>query len=337
MKQAAIFRAMMGALVGSAAFIALLVAGPAQSVSVTIDASACANWTWNSATRTLSCDTVQPPPAPAGAPTGCTPSISTNPAALTSAGGTATLNVTGCVPSTGLSYAWTKNGASFSSAQSPVDTLPGNTSTTAAATTSYQVRICNGSACTNSLPATPLSATVPAASVVGGGGDGTISCSAQGFSKTVFYDWDWASTVPQVDTAYMPDTAGGKGVGPNGILVVAFTPTGPAENNNLSFIDAIGYPSPNQGNVMTLSISNKPCDLSIPDPGTSVSYAPTVTYGIGTVGVRWWDNKPTALALTPGVRYYINVAGRSGGANTCVPGAFGSCEIRLAFRKPAGH
>jgi len=51
-----------------------------------------------------------------------------------------------------------------------------------------------------------------------------------------------------------------------------------------------------------------------------VSYAPTVTYGIGTVGVRWWDNKPTALALTPGVKYYINVAGRSGAANTCVSG-----------------
>lgn len=338
MTQARVFRAMLGAVVGSAASIALLVAGTAQGVSVTIDAGACANWTWNSTTRTLTCDATPPPPPPAGAPTGCTPSLSTNPAALTSAGGTATLNVAGCVPSTGISYAWTKNGANFSSAQSPVDSLSANTSTTAAATTSYQVKVCNGAACTNSLPVTPLAAVVPAAAPSGGGGGGgAISCSAQGFSKTVFYDWDWSSTVPQLDTVYLSDTADGKGVGTNGILVVAFTPTGPADNNNLSFIDAIGYPSPNQGNVMTLSISTKPCDLSIPDPGTSVSYAPTVTYGIGTVGVRWWDNKPTALALTPGVKYYINVAGRSGTANTCVPGAFGSCEIRLALRKPAGH
>ena len=336
MKLPGIFRAMARVLIGSAGSVALLVTGPAQSVSVTIDAGGCASWTWNSASRTLTCDTTTtpPPPPPADAPTGCTPSISTNPAALTSAGGTATLNVTGCVPSTGLSYAWTKNGASFSSAQSPSQTLAANTSTTTAATTSYQVNVCNGGACTGNIPVTPLTAIVPAAS---GGGTVANSCAAQGFAKTIWYDWDWGSTVPQLDTAYLSNTEGGMGIGTNGILVVAFTPTGPADVNNLSYLDAIGYPSPNQGNIMTLSVSTKPCDLSVPEPGTSVSYAPTVTYGIGTVGVRWWDNKPTAQALTHGVRYYINVAGRSSGAETCQAGVFGSCELRLALRKPSGH
>ena len=262
--------------------------------------------------------------------------MTTNPATLTSAGGTATLHVANCTPSTGLSYTWTKNGANFSTAQTAVDTLAANTSTSTASTTSYQVNVCNGSACTGNLPSAPLTATVPVAS----GGNppgGAVSCAAQGFAKTIFYDWDWNSTVPQLDTAYMADTTGGQGVGGNGILVVAFTPTGPADNNNLSFIDAIGYPSPNQGNVMTLSISTQPCDLGVPEPGTSVSYAPTVTYGIGAVAVRWWDSKPTAQSLTPGVKYYINVAGRDGSTNTCVPGVFGGCEIRLALRKPSGH
>jgi len=55
------------------------------------------------------------------------------------------------------------------------------------------------------------------------------------------------------------------------------------------------------------------------------------------VQTRWWDGKPTALSLTPGTQYYINVAGRNGGAQTCVPGAFGLCELRLALRKPIGH
>lgn len=336
MKQAGIIRALARVFVGSVGSIALLVAGPARSVAITIDdGGACASWTWNSTTRTLSCGSVAPPPPPPlGAPTGCTASVTTNPATLTSAGGTATLHVSNCSPSTGLSYTWTKNGASFSTAQTAVDTLAANTSTTTASTTSYQVNVCNGSACTGNLPSAPLTATVPAAS---GGPSGGISCAAQGFSKTIVYNWDWNSTVPQLDTAYMADTTGGQGVGTNGILVVAFTPTGPADSNNLSFIDAIGYPSPNQGNVMTLSISTQPCDLTVPDPGTSVSYAPTVTYGIGTVAVRWWDGKPTAHALTPGVKYYINVAGRDGSANTCAPGGFGSCEIRLALRKPAGH
>lgn len=181
-----------------------------------------------------------------------------------------------------------------------------------------------------------VQASVQATASSGGGGS-TISCAAQGFSKTLVYNWNWATTTQvTLDTYSMADTAGGIGLGANGILVIPFVPTTPADTDNLSFVDAIGYPAPNQTNVMTLAISTVPCDLSAPNPASSVSYAPTVTYGVGTVTPPW-TGIPTATALTPGVQYYINVAGRSGATPTCVVGAIGNCEMRVALRKPPGH
>jgi len=135
--------------------------------------------------------------------------------------------------------------------------------------TSYQVKICNGAACTGSLPATPLAAVVPAASVSGGGGgDGSISCSAKGFPRPFSTTGTGQARCPSwTPPTWRTPRAEGCGIQwhPRRRLYAHRT----ADNNNLSFIDAIGYPSPNQGNVMTLSISTQPCDLSIPDPGTS--------------------------------------------------------------------
>jgi hypothetical protein len=354
MHDAGMFRALGRALVGSAAFTALLVAGPAHSGSVHInDGGACASWSWDANTSTLTCGTTPPPPPPAaGAPTGCSPSISTTPTTLTSAGGSANLSVAGCTVSSGtITYAWSRNGTpNYTTSQTWSDTLPANTSTSTPATSSYQVNACNGTACTGLLPTSPLTATVPVASTSGGGGGGgpppgAVSCASQGFAKTIFYNWDWAGNVTHLDTAFMTDTSGGAGLGTNGILVVAFTPTSPADVNNLTSISASGYPSPNMGNNLTLAISTRACDLNPAAFATSTSSGPTLRYGVGSVPTSWISGQPIAVALTPGTTYYINVAGRDSvgpstpnGAQTCTPGLYYPyCDIRLGLQKPPGH
>jgi hypothetical protein len=179
-------------------------------------------------------------------------------------------------------------------------------------------------------------ASVQANAAVAGG---TNLCAAQGFSKTIFYKWDWAGAQPShLDTVYLADMAGGSGLGTNGILVVEFTPNGPADFNNVSSISATGYPAPNLINTLTMAVSTQPCDLGAPWPASSSSTSPSVAYGVGTV-VKPWTGSKTAVELQPGTRYYLNVAGRDqSGANTCVglPGGW-NCDIRLSPQKPPGH
>jgi len=348
MNQTGIFRALAGALIGSAATFPLLVAGPAQSATVTIDGgSACATWIWSDTTRTLSCGATPPPPV-AGAPTGCQPAISTQ--TLPSGGGTVNLSVSNCTASGAITYAWTKNGSAASISQNWTDTLSSNSLTTAV-TTTYYVNACNGSACTGNLPSSGLTVSVAAGSTAPPppppppSGTNNL-CAQYGFSKTIYYNWDWSGAqVSKLDTISMSDMAGGAGLGTNGILVVAFTPNFPADLNNLSAISVTGYPSPNMTNYLTLAISEQPCDLNPPAPAASTSSSATVAYGIGKVPVYWSTGAKVAAELTPGRQYYINVAGRDSigpstpyGLQTCVPGLYyPACEIRLGLQKPPGH
>ena len=90
--------------------------------------------------------------AVAGSPAGCSATASSS--SLPPSGGSRTISLTAnCTsPSSGISYSWTKNGQSFSTAQNPTDTLPPNI-TTVAQTYSYQARACLASApqtCTDS-------------------------------------------------------------------------------------------------------------------------------------------------------------------------------------------
>ena len=101
--------------------------------------------------------------------------------ALANAGGAVNLAVTGCTPGSGLAYNWTRNGvAGWSTTQNPTEVLPANGST-AAATYSYQVQVCSGTACAT-FPTAPLTATVPSISTVNISGSvanaaGTPACA----------------------------------------------------------------------------------------------------------------------------------------------------------------
>jgi hypothetical protein len=286
-----------------------------------------------------------PPPPPPATPTGCVPQIlSTSPSPLTSAGGTVQLDVTGCSPSTGLTYKWFRNGSTteFSTAKNPTDTLGANSGSSSVSTT-YQVEVCNGGACTAKIPSSALTATVPG---TGPGSGSTNLCAAQGFSKTIYRAWNWATEGNLVlDTVTMKDQAGGTGIGTNGILVVEFTPTSPADVDNLARISVTEYPGNSVVTQRTLAISTQPCDLVglVPGPATNTT-SPKLDYGVGTVTNSAFSGKPKGVAVTPGVQYFINIAGRSGvsatspsGSQSCFPSSSQVCDVRASLFKPSGH
>ena len=101
---------------------------------------------------------------PLTAPSGCT--ISATPTSLPSAGGTVQLNASCTSPSSGITYAWSKNSAPFSTAQNPTDTLPANAATTAV-TYAYQATACLAAFPQTCTVIAPVSVTVAAAPVLG--------------------------------------------------------------------------------------------------------------------------------------------------------------------------
>ena len=112
------------------------------------------------------------------------------------------------------------------------------------------------------------------------------------------------------------------GLGTNGILVVPFIPDrdrrqrhGAAQRDELSR-------RPAWSTRKRLAISTQPCDLN-PTSSRRVGQAMAVggstrrsTTCVGTSPVSGITGKPTAVALTPGVQYYINLAERQGVNNS---------------------
>ena len=292
---------------------------PVSGASITYSDPACESFTIDGSggNFTLRCVASSGPSAP-GAPTGCIPSISTNPSPLTKDGGTATLNVAGC-SGTGLTYSWSRNGsAAWSTSQSPSDTLAANTGVSGNVY-SYQVKVCDGTACTNMLPSNPLTATVPGS----GGTVGGLSCSAQGFAKTMFYDWDWTAGGKFVQT--YNDSQGP--LGTNGIVVIAFKPTVAGTSNGSVTISEYPANSANSlGVTRAVSISEQPCDFSgTVQYGTRFGYNAGVSYTVAPASIR------TIAKLTVGKQYYLNIANRdSAGNKTCS----GQCEVRIQATHP---
>ncbi len=317
MNHSGIFRSFLSVVSVSITTAALVGASPARG-AVTIDAPCAGTWNWNAATQTLSC-TGSPPPAP-GAPTACV--LTANPSSLTAAG---PVSLSVSCQGTVTSYAWS---ASPSVAFTGTGTTTGNQNgADISANTTFTVTATNG------VGSAQASRTVQVGGVVGG-----LSCP--GFTRTLLVNWDWATVLTKIDTWQVQN-----GLGTNGILVVPFTPTGPADNA-ASLLSATGYPAPNMGNELRLAISTQPCDLNPPAPAAASGPSPSVFYVIGTSPVSGITGRPTKAALTPGVQYYINVAGRTGvsasspsGSTSCVPGGlqYPNCEVRLSIQKPAGH
>lgn len=172
---------------------------------------------------------------------------------------------------------------------------------------------------------------VPPVNPPGGAWDGTCP-SVNGlpaFDRVNYVEWNWAASPSHIDLQMRT----------NDIAVIGFVATGPADVNNVTSTSATGYPAPNLINTITLAISTKPCDLTPAEPGSSSSTSPTISYGVGSVPIPWATHRPTAVALVPGGRYFLNVANRDQyGMPTCVNLPTGwNCDVRLSPQKPPGH
>jgi hypothetical protein len=176
---------------------------------------------------------------------------------------------------------------------------------------------------------TPTPTTPPAQPPVVSSGDWQAEArdraARQGFGNVLLADWDWSNGGLTFDT-----NARGT-VGASGVFIASFIAKGP-EDSSLAQIDAIGYPAPNQGNRLTLSLSTTPCDFSVAEPAISISEGPTITYCVGVAPANWWSHKAVAVGLVPGLRYYVNCSGRDSYVIGGRPG-----EFRVALRVPQGH
>ncbi len=126
------------------------------------------------------------------------------------------------------------SGATFGSGAS---TAVGTNSVTFSAAGSWTI--------TANVTSGPGTDTAVATAVVSASPAGSTNlCAAQGFAKTIYYKWDFSvlgAPVPaHLDTQSMTDMAGSsKGLGTNGILVVEFTPTLPANPARQPFLRRI--------------------------------------------------------------------------------------------------
>lgn len=259
-----------------------------------------------------------PPP-----PTGCIASLSPNPSPMVNGGGTATVSVSGCVGTAGLTYNWMKNGSfGFGTTATPAaDQLPAGGS--AGYTNSYQVKVCNGADqvtnCVLVPAAAPLSVNVP-----GTGGGGTIDLSACTALGYVGHGVDMVYPTVRNSTRILTTSVGNFGA--NDMIVARFV--APASESNGSTLIASEYSIyPAAYRLATLSTS--PCVVAtsgIPSGAvlkSVISQAPTFSMSLaGGLGV---------VKLTPGATYYVNYVNRDAYnsiSNSC---GSGNCAMYIDF------
>ena len=112
-----------------------------------------------------------------------------------------------------------------------------------------------------------------------GGEPGEIPDSVPGFDKVIKGHWDWTAGKLKLDSA----TLGG--IGCNGIMIVSFVPTAPADGVQ-AMISVTGYPV-NMGNELALCVSKTPGVLYEPEPGCSEGQTATLNYCVGQAASSW--------------------------------------------------
>lgn len=257
------------------------------------------------------------------APAGCTATINGgSTATLQSTGGGVNLAASCTSPTSGLTYSWYRNGQLDSSRTTATwtDTLPAN-SGTSAATTTYQAKVCNGTACTSLLPSTPLTAQVAAGSTPTGNWNGTCS----GFDATHVIVMDWAN--PQ-----RKFTADFGGFNANDALVVQFT-TGSVKSDDPKFSGRTFYPYVSIGEYVDgggprqATLSATACDFSTQlATGANVGLADNpisviINFVVGS-GETYGGYYPT---LKPNTTYYVNVKNKKVDGNY----ACRSCNVSV--------
>jgi len=262
-----------------------------------------------------------PPPAP----TGCVASISTNPAPMTTAGGTASVSVAGCQPA-GVTYAWSKNGSPFSSpwsvlAAPAADTLLAGG--TAGYTNSYQVQVCNGSTCITVPASTPLSVAVPGTS--GGGGAIDVSaCTAAGYTgHGIVIPYPVSGNSTRVWTQNFAT------FGNNEMIVVGFQTPAAEISPGASIL--LSYQAGNDHNLRLATLSTQPCVVATSTATSSTilgslaqNQSPNFNILVTGTAASW------QVKLQPSTWYYVNYVNRRdyNGAASCTTG---DCRAYIDF------
>ncbi len=256
-----------------------------------------------------------PPPFP----TGCVASISTVPTVLTNAGGTATVSVSGCSP-TSVTYNWSRNGAAgwSTSATPPTDTLgPGGT---AGYTNSYQVSVCNGSSCVSVPTVNPLTAFVPGTG--GGGGIDLSACAAAGYvGHGVDLVYPTSTNSPRVLTTPTVGSFGGSD------MIVARFVAAASEGNGSNLVASEYSIYPAAFRLATLSTTPCVVATSATPSGnilaSKISQAPGLNMALaGGFGV---------IKLTPGATYYVNYVNRDSYGSTASSCPSSNCAMYIDF------
>ena len=156
-------------------------------------------------------------------------------------------------------------------------------------------------------------------------------CRVPGFAKTLVVNWDWGRRLSKVDTC---QTQGG--LGTNGILVVPFTPTGPADNTSLVPISATNYPAATWSTPRDWRFRPNPAISTRPAAGAVSAATPSVYYAVGTAPVSPINGKPMGRIPHAGravLHQYCGANRRNqrqsrAGRQSCVPA--GARSIRIA-------
>lgn len=268
------------------------------------------------------------PPTP---PTCSALTATTNPAIMTNAGGTVTVD-SHCTAAAGLTiyYTWQRTAApanagafTASSGASQGDALAANANASSV-TYTYQLR-----ACTTPTAAAGTCASTQTIDVLvpgTGGGGGGVDCSAQGFTKTILVDIPWSTATP---AQFQTQNLGG--MTPNTAIVVRLgaAPAGTVLNN-YGHITAAEF-----GDVLTSRtavVSTQACDWTntVGSPWY-LQQASTVDWGLtvgATANYGYHD-----LRMQAGQTYYINIMNTDhNNANLCYPSA--TCNMVVNWIKP---
>jgi hypothetical protein len=279
---------------------------------------------------------------PLAAPSCSAPSLVTSPSPMSSAGGSASLNVS-CT-GTGITYAWRRTAPSagtLSSSSSASDSLAAN-ATSGGITYTYAVDACTGPTAASCTSQT-ISVVVPSATGGGGGGGGagggTGLCA--GLPNVVMMDVPWGGTITT--------RGSGSTFQSNGMVVAKFTvPAGYSTTPGFKGkIQAAEYGDP--AVYRQTSLSTQACDFRGAATKTTDTYItdPTGTnnplkFGFGNTAIVEFTVTGTALftpQLVPGQTYYYNIRNWSpyangGSGGTSCTNASGHCDIIVSHNTP---
>jgi hypothetical protein len=292
--------------------------GCSYKVSVTDGASG-----GGSATKTLNWTSAPPP-----TPTGCSVTFSQGSASLPNAGGPVTMNgnCTGNVDANTV-YAWTKNGAPFTSGKQASDAL--SAGGTAGSTTTYQFQATNPGGTTVNTQQ-----LVTVAGSGGGGGFDLSGCTAAGYTgRGLDVPFPVSNTTSIANGAF--NASPGGTFGNSDALVLRFTTPAAGVNDGTILAPAANPPAQNTPRVYTLS--TKPCDFATSGtPTGSIIYATAGSSPSITINNKSCPYNPAICGVygawtQPNTTYFLTMVNRTSftsGLGSC---AYASCDMRIDF------